>query len=283
MLEREAALSMAPPAPRASRRAEVIPIDADTFSLRATLDAACKADLDRLVELMSHTTGRDLGGVLHEAIRCALERHGKRRGAVAPERPRARPGAPSAPANQPMDLRAIPAHVRREVWARDGGACAYVSPDGRRCGSRWRLELHHLQAAAKGGPPTAANISLRCKPHNIFEAELEFGREHMAEFLRPGGGDREAGRPSPSGDAARRSDAAEGGIAGGTGRSADASRQADAAAGIASGTGRSGAEAGRADAAGGTGPAGAGETSSASGPDGGAAPRAERIAIAGDS
>jgi hypothetical protein len=74
--------------------------------------------------------------------------------------------------------------VRVQVWARDGGRCAYVSPDGKRCGSRWKLELHHREAAARGGPPTAENLELRCKPHNLLAAERDFGAAHMARFTR---------------------------------------------------------------------------------------------------
>lgn len=79
-----------------------------------------------------------------------------------------------------IESRDIPDAVRREVWLRDGGRCAYVATSGRRCSERTFLELHHLQACAKGGPPTAANISLRCRRHNQYEAELVFGPRRIA-------------------------------------------------------------------------------------------------------
>jgi hypothetical protein len=31
-----------------------------------------------------------------------------------------------------------------------------------------------------GGPPTAANLALRCRVHNRHEAEQDYGREHIA-------------------------------------------------------------------------------------------------------
>jgi hypothetical protein len=71
--------------------------------------------------------------------------------------------------------RHIPARVRRDVWLRDGGRCAFVAPGGRRCTERAFLEFHHREPHAIGGEATAANISLRCRPHNIHEAELVFG------------------------------------------------------------------------------------------------------------
>jgi hypothetical protein len=168
----------APPA-RPPARPECRPVTGDTFSLRVTIDAACKADLDELRDLLSHARGGDLAAVLHEAVRCGLEKHGKRRGAVEPRRARAAPSDEVA-----SDPAAIPAVVRRAVWKRDGGRCTFVSADGRRCGSTWKLELDHVQAAALGGPPTLANLRLRCRPHNLLHAEETFGRAHMAQFVR---------------------------------------------------------------------------------------------------
>jgi 5-methylcytosine-specific restriction endonuclease McrA len=71
--------------------------------------------------------------------------------------------------------RDVPRAVRRAVWRRDGGQCAYVAPEGRRCAERTFLEFHHQRAYAKGGRATVDNIALRCRRHNQYEAEVEFG------------------------------------------------------------------------------------------------------------
>jgi hypothetical protein len=116
------------------------------WSLRATIDRACKDDLETLTMLLSHKVPRgDLGAVLHEAIRCGLEKYGKRKGAVKPARKVAPKATPS------KDPAAIPAEVRRQVWERDGGRCAFTGPDGRRCGSRWKLEVDHVMPPSRGG------------------------------------------------------------------------------------------------------------------------------------
>ena len=70
--------------------------------------------------------------------------------------------------------RHIPAAVRRAVWKRDGGQCAFVGTDGRCC-SRSFLEFHHLNPFAVGGEATVENIQLRCRAHNVYEAERFFG------------------------------------------------------------------------------------------------------------
>ena len=71
--------------------------------------------------------------------------------------------------------RHIPSAVKRAVWRRDGGQCAFVSAGGRRCTEGAFLELHHIHPHALDGPATVANISLRCRRHNAYEAELFFG------------------------------------------------------------------------------------------------------------
>jgi 5-methylcytosine-specific restriction endonuclease McrA len=72
--------------------------------------------------------------------------------------------------------RNTPSAVRRAVWRRDGGQCAFVSSSGHRCTERKYLEFHHVLSYARGGQATIDNISLRCRRHNQYEAELIFGR-----------------------------------------------------------------------------------------------------------
>jgi hypothetical protein len=74
-----------------------------------------------------------------------------------------------------LGSRRVSAAVRRVVWARDGHQCAFVGTDGRRCQERGFLELHHTAPYAAGGDATAETIELRCRAHNLYEAELDFG------------------------------------------------------------------------------------------------------------
>jgi 5-methylcytosine-specific restriction endonuclease McrA len=71
--------------------------------------------------------------------------------------------------------RGIPAHARREVFERDEGRCAFVDARGRRCGSKWQVEFHHRVPYARGGTHGPDNIELRCRAHNQYGAELEYG------------------------------------------------------------------------------------------------------------
>ena len=65
--------------------------------------------------------------------------------------------------------RSIPAEVKREVWRRDLGCCTYVDRHtGRRCGSRFFLELDHIVPVARGGAAEPGNLRLRCAAHHRY-------------------------------------------------------------------------------------------------------------------
>jgi hypothetical protein len=135
--------------------ASVRPIDAESYSLRVTIDAAFKAELEQLKELLAHKVPQgELATVLREAVQCAIRHHAKRKGLVASPRRPAHDDRRSATSSRQPARRAIPAEVRRQVWARDGACCAWRGPDGKRCGSRWKLELDHIRPLALGGPST---------------------------------------------------------------------------------------------------------------------------------
>jgi len=122
----------------------------------------------------SHThAGATLEELLSACMKLALEEKAKRqRGETkTPRQPR-----PSA------NPRYIPRAVRRAVSNRDGGRCAFVGEDGRRCNSAHQLEYHHILAASQGGRATIENISLRCRAHNDLEARRTLGDDWMDRF-----------------------------------------------------------------------------------------------------
>jgi 5-methylcytosine-specific restriction endonuclease McrA len=75
--------------------------------------------------------------------------------------------------------RHIPNAVRRAVWKRDQGQCAFVSDSGHRCDARIGLELDHLVPVARGGTATADNIRLLCRAHNQYAADRTYGTAFM--------------------------------------------------------------------------------------------------------
>ena len=67
--------------------------------------------------------------------------------------------------------RYIPARIKRAVWQRDDGRCAWRFEDGALCGSRDALEFDHFRPFAKGGrSDDARNVRLLCRMHNRVAA-----------------------------------------------------------------------------------------------------------------
>jgi hypothetical protein len=77
----------------------------------------------------------------------------------------------------------VPAAVRDEVWRRDEGRCGFIGSGGRRCNSDHQVQLHHLDPRAMGRLATADRMGLRCRAHNVYEAEQDFGRAHVARMI----------------------------------------------------------------------------------------------------
>jgi hypothetical protein len=91
---------------------------------------------------------------------------------------------PTEQATTPSPSRQIPAAIRRVVSKRDGERCTFVSASGRRCGSCDFLEFHHREPWARHRSHGIDGITLRCRAHNQYEAERDFGAKHMQRFRR---------------------------------------------------------------------------------------------------
>lgn len=166
----EAPLKSTPAVPtRSPRRDAVAPLAVDRYLLRVTIDAHTQAKLDRARDLLRHTIpGGDLAQVLDRAVTVLIEQLERRKAGrrSRPTRTRARVARPHG--------RHIPAAVRRDVWNRDSGRCAFVGSHGR-CSETGFLEFHHVVPYARCGASDAVNLELRCRAHNGYEAARDFG------------------------------------------------------------------------------------------------------------
>jgi hypothetical protein len=174
------------PAPAANARPAVVtPLAPERYKVQFTAHAGTHAKLRMAQELLRHQVpDGDLGQVIDRAL-TALLRDLMRQKFAATNRPRQsssdRPGESSSDqlpgaGDSVSRSRHIAAEVRRAVWKRDGGQCAFVAHNGRRCGDRAFLEFHHVVPYSAGGEATLENIQLRCRAHNGFETELSFGQ-----------------------------------------------------------------------------------------------------------
>ncbi len=80
--------------------------------------------------------------------------------------------------------RHIPVAVRDEVYERDRGHCAYMSPGGMRCSSRAHLQFDHVLPFGRGGTHAASNLRLLCRAHNLLAAEHTYGHNVIAGYTR---------------------------------------------------------------------------------------------------
>jgi 5-methylcytosine-specific restriction endonuclease McrA len=71
----------------------------------------------------------------------------------------------------------IPAKTRRLVWMKAEGKCQFVDLEtGKRCGSRYFLEIDHsIKPVALGGSNDPENLMLLCRGHNARAAVKVFG------------------------------------------------------------------------------------------------------------
>ena len=154
--------------PPVKHRPALVPLADDRYVIRFTATAATHEKLRLAQDLLRHSipTG-DLGEIFDRALTALLDNLARKKMAAT--------GRPRASRATVGGSRHIPAAVRRVVWLRDGGRCAFVGNGGRRCAERAFLEFHHVEPYGVGGEATAANIALRCRAHNAHEADLYYG------------------------------------------------------------------------------------------------------------
>ncbi len=167
------ATTMTPPV-----RAQFVPLTETLTRIHMTVDESFMQKLAQVRSALSHKLpGASPAELLAECMRLTLEKHGRRkRGAD-----KVRTAVAGASASVTKG-RYVPAEVRAAVWKRDDGACAFAGAGGERCGSTHQVELHQITPFAMGGANTVENLALRCRIHNVHEAQEAFGSEVMDRF-----------------------------------------------------------------------------------------------------
>lgn len=160
------------------------PLGNDRLSLELTVSVAFKDKLEEAQSLMRHQNPRgDVATVLERGLDLLIEQLQKQRSTDSPAPRKRKPTRKKSRGKKTQNSRHIPADVRREVIARDGAQCTFVSANGQRCPERGFIQLHHVQPHALGGPPTVENLRVLCGPHNRREAERVFGKDYMERVM----------------------------------------------------------------------------------------------------
>jgi 5-methylcytosine-specific restriction endonuclease McrA len=151
-----------------SRPAVIAPLTPEQYKLQITISRETLEKLRRVQDLLRHALPGGDPAVLFDRAMTALLSELERTKLARTDRPRQSPMLT-------LGSRHVPAAVRRAVWTRDGGRCAFVGANGRRCTARGFIEFHHTAPYAAGGAATVDSIELRCRAHNLYEGALDFG------------------------------------------------------------------------------------------------------------
>jgi hypothetical protein len=169
------------PAPAPARPAVVKPIAPARYKIEFTASAELRDKLERLRAFMRLSVPDvDLADIIEEAVTEKLERlEAKCYGTTKAPR-KSLEEIDTTPSS-----RYIPAPVKRAVYERDSGQCAFIDETGRRCTERHRLEFHHSdQPYGRGGGHSPDNIFLACRTHNLYLAECDYGKEVIERYRR---------------------------------------------------------------------------------------------------
>lgn len=142
---------------------------APTFDYAFVASASLHQAIERLKDVLwNRYPFGSLDDFLGEAVGEYLSRHDPELKLHARERPPAR--AEGAASRRPAG------RLRDFVWARDGGRCAFLSREGRRCECRRGLEIDHIAPYSAGGrSDDPANLRLLCREHNQYERRRLLG------------------------------------------------------------------------------------------------------------
>jgi hypothetical protein len=159
-----------PPAPPVTPRRPAVVVRAlapERYRIQLTVNQETHDKLRRVQDLLRHVIlDGDLAMVFDRALTALLREVERSKLSVARQPRPARPVVPGS--------RHVPAAVRRAVWQRDEGRCAFEGREGR-CAETAFLEFHHILPFARGGRATVENIQLRCRAHNQYQAIEDFG------------------------------------------------------------------------------------------------------------
>ena len=148
------------------RSAEVKPVAPEGYKIQVTVGREAYDKLRRAQDLLRHTVPNgDASLIIERALNVLVEQLERTKTGTTPH--------PRSAGQVKSDSRYVPAAVKRIVWQRDGGRCAFRGTQGR-CKETGFLEYHHVVPFASGGETTAGNLELRCRAHNQYESDLWF-------------------------------------------------------------------------------------------------------------
>ena len=127
--------------------------------------ASTHEKLSRVLELLGPgQSSSELAPIFDRLLDKLLAKLARRvaRATPKPRAPRGRRG---------VSVRHIPPDVRRAVWLRDGGQCAFIGTGGMRCSCTRGIEFEVLTPVEPGGKWTVEDVRLLCRVHMEYVTE----------------------------------------------------------------------------------------------------------------
>jgi len=163
-------LSAPPPA--------VTALSAGRYKLQLTIGGETLERLRLAQDMLAHALpSADYADVVDRALVVLLADLARKKFADTP--------SPRPAGEKKTGARTPSAAVKRAVWVRDLGRCAFVGTGGHRCDERRFVEFHHVDPYALGGEASVDGIQLRCRQHNAYEGRLYFGDRKRESGLAP--------------------------------------------------------------------------------------------------
>ena len=155
------------------------PLNTEESKLTVVLSRELEEKLRKLKELLAHRLPGATYAELFDAMAdLALQ---KLDPTLRKERPAPAPELSTAALSQ---TRAIPVQLKRLIWKRARGQCQYFA-NGRRCASRYALQIDHIHPFGKGGTKTEENLRLLCRTHNAHKNLRDYGFIYSSRLLSP--------------------------------------------------------------------------------------------------
>lgn len=161
-----------------SRRAEssprpIAPVAEDVFRLQLAISREFRDEIREAQDLLRHRIpDGDVATIFRSALKLLVTEVKKERFAIG------RKGRSEATARE-TESRHIPDAIKRAVYERDGGRCAFVDERGRRCEETGALEFDHIGGFARTHLHDVNAIRLLCRAHNQHVADELYGRSFM--------------------------------------------------------------------------------------------------------
>jgi len=164
----------------ATTRERIVYLSDTQVQVTLTMSVEALEQFRYAAEMMSHANpSHELGPVVERAAPLLVTQLEKSRQAKT-----SRAEQPKVEQEPKLDAAiAVARPTKREVFARDGWQCSFVSKTGNRCTAKSFLELDHEKPRAWNGTNDAANLRVLCRFHNDHAARLLMGDATINEAI----------------------------------------------------------------------------------------------------